>query len=53
MKNIVHGYLLVDLIFEITSEKWRVLSLKILFFEGGVDIHTPPVLKGLTIQGSW
>ena len=50
MKDIVHGSLLVESIFEITSEKWRHLFMKIPFFEGGVEIHTHLVLKGLNFM---
>ena len=35
MKDIVHGYLLVESIFEIVSEKLGISDLKIPFFEEG------------------
>ena len=37
MKNIIHGYLLVESIFDITSRKAKISALKTTFFEGCVD----------------
>ena len=48
MKDVVHGYMLLESIFEINSEKWRNLFMKIPFFEGCVEIHTRLVHKGLS-----
>ena len=48
MTDIVHVYLLNDLIFEIVFEKVEKHSFENSIFEGGVEIHTPLVLKGLT-----
>ena len=47
MKDIGHGYLLVDLIFETTSEKEEKFTFENSIFLGGVEVHTPLVLKGL------
>ena len=47
MKDIVRVYLLNDLIFEIVFEKKEKIVFENSFFEGGVEIHTPLVLKGL------
>ena len=40
MKNIVHVYLLIESILEITSEKVENLFLEIQFFDS-VSFHTP------------
>ena len=45
IKDIVHGCMLIDLIFEITLEKFGNLFNEIPFFEGCVEIHTP-LVKG-------
>ena len=50
MKNIVHGYLLIKLIFKIISEKLRNLFLKIPFLEGCVEKYILLVLKGLNVK---
>ena len=50
MEDIVHGSLLFESIFQITSEKWSNLFLKIPFFEADVEIHKPLVLKGLRVD---
>ena len=46
MKDIIHGSLLVESIFEITYEKVEKSVYKNPIFWGG-EIHEPLVLKGL------
>jgi len=48
MKNIIHSYFLLESDFEITFKKCKNLLLKISFFEGCVEKHTLPYLKGLS-----
>ena len=43
-------YLLVELIFETITEKVKEMFLKIPFFEGGGEIHSPLVPKGLRLR---
>ena len=50
MKDIVHVYLLNDLIFEIVFEKVEKIVFENSIFEGGVEIHTPLVQKGLSTK---
>ena len=50
MKDIVRGSLLIESIFEITSEEVEKSVYENPFFKEGVEIHTSLVLKGLNFM---
>jgi len=47
MKEVINSYFLLELDFEITVEKVEKNAFENFIFEGCVEKHTLPVLKGL------